>query len=76
MEHRSKSKGNKANRMIFRVGKRGLEVEYLPYQKAGSDGKSSANRPRAKRKLPTALKLPKIAILVVPPSLLKELGGT
>jgi hypothetical protein len=61
--------------MIFLVGKKGLEVEYLPYQKAGRGGHSGLKRPKEKLNLPTALKPPKIAILVVPPGPAKELGS-
>jgi hypothetical protein len=55
---------------------RGLKIEYLPYQKAGRDGKSGLKKPKQRLNLPTALKPPKIAILMVPPCPLKEFGTT
>jgi len=61
--------------MIFQVGKKGLEVEYLPYQKAGRGGNSGLNEPWEGQDLPTALKPPQIAILVAPPCPAKELSS-
>lgn len=58
---------NKASRMIFLVGRKGLEVEYLPYQKTGRQGRYGSNAPKLKQKLPAALRRAKFAIVIVPP---------